>query len=75
LLPYIGYEAASEVAKEAQANGISIKQVLLKRGLFSEKELSLLLRPEEMTKPGIPAARQMKERGRNPGPDAGGHTQ
>jgi aspartate ammonia-lyase len=41
-----------------------VKQVLLDRGLFSEDELDIVLAPQEMTKPGIPGARRLKERGR-----------
>jgi aspartate ammonia-lyase len=62
--PYIGYELASEVAREAHQTGRAVKQVLLDRGLFSESELEIMLAPEEMTKPGIPGARRLKERGR-----------
>jgi len=62
--PYIGYELASDVAREAHRTGRAVKQVLLDRGLFSEDELDIILAPEEMTKPGIPGARRLKERGR-----------
>jgi len=62
--PYIGYHLASEVAREAQETDQPVKQVLLDRGLFSEEELEIILAPEEMTKPGIPGAKRLTERGR-----------
>jgi aspartate ammonia-lyase len=72
--PYIGYDAASEVAREAAQTGRSVRDVLLERGLFTAHELEIVLSPQEMTKPGIPGAKQLKERGRTPqarpqGPD------
>ena len=62
--PYVGYELASEVAREARRTGRAVKAILLERGLFSEEELDIVLAPEEMTKPGIPGARRLKTRGR-----------
>jgi aspartate ammonia-lyase len=72
--PYVGYEVASSVAREAAETGRSVKQVLLDRGLFTAEELEIVLAPQEMTKPGLPGAKQLKERGRTPpdrlrGPD------
>jgi aspartate ammonia-lyase len=64
--PYIGYEAASEVAREAAQTGRPVKDILLERGLFTEDELAIVLSPQEMTKPGIPGAKQLRERGRAP---------
>lgn len=62
--PYIGYEVATHVAREAARTGRSVKQVLLDEGLFTAEELSVVLSPQEMTKPGIPGAKQLKARGR-----------
>jgi aspartate ammonia-lyase len=64
--PYLGYEVATDVAREAHRTGRAVRAVLLARGLFSEEELDLLLSPQEMTKPGIPGARALRERGRTP---------
>jgi aspartate ammonia-lyase len=69
--PYVGYELASEVAREAHRTGRPVKQVLLERGLFEEEELAIIMAPEEMTKPGIPGARGLKERGRAPRAEPG----
>jgi aspartate ammonia-lyase len=53
LAPYLGYDKAAEVAKEAIAKGKTIREVLIEKGYFSEEELDVLLSPEELVKPGI----------------------
>jgi len=62
LAPHVGYETATEVAREAARTGRSVKEVILERGLLSEDELEIVMAPEEMTKPGIPGERQLKAR-------------
>jgi len=54
LNPYIGYSAAAEVAKEALSRGVSLRRVVLERGLLTEEELDAILDPMAMTRPGIP---------------------
>lgn len=51
--PHVGYETASQVAKEALATGRSVREIVLERGILSEEELNIILNPYEMTKPGI----------------------
>ena len=70
--PYIGYDEASEVAREAAQTGDSIKDVLLERGLFDEDDLGIIMAPEEMTKPGIPGWKRMRARRRQPAAGEGG---
>jgi aspartate ammonia-lyase len=53
LSPYIGYEAASELALEAQRLGTTIRQAVLDKGLFDEDQLDSILSTTEMTRPGI----------------------
>jgi len=53
LNPFIGYEKAAEIAKEALARGVTLRQVVLERGLLSEKELEEILEPYAMTTPGV----------------------
>jgi len=52
LSPHLGYAAASEIAKEAVTRGISLVDVIIERGLYSEEELSRLLDPGRMPGPG-----------------------
>ena len=57
LAPYIGYNAAAEVAKESVASGRSIREIVLERGLMPEDELVEAMRPEHLTEPGLPLQR------------------
>jgi aspartate ammonia-lyase len=53
LAPSIGYAAAAEVAKESQQSGKSIRQVILERGILTDKELDQVLAPYPLTTPGV----------------------
>lgn len=53
LSPYIGYEAASDLAQEAVASGKTIRQAALDKRLFTEERLDVILATTEMTRPGI----------------------
>jgi fumarate hydratase class II len=48
----LGYDMASAVAKEAAGEGVSIREVMLRRGLVPEKELDELLDVRGMTEGG-----------------------
>lgn len=50
----IGYERTAEVAIQARAEGKSIRQVLLDRGLLTVEQIDGILRPEQLTTPGVP---------------------
>jgi len=49
LVPAIGYEKASAVAKEALESGRGVYELVLERKLLSRAQLDLLLKPEAMT--------------------------
>ena len=51
VVPMVGYDVASEVAKEALANGRPVREILLDRGLLTAEELDRVLSPEAMTAP------------------------
>ena len=51
LNPYIGYENATAVAKQAYASGQSVREIVLARGLLTESQLEQILRPEHLTQP------------------------
>lgn len=51
LNPYIGYENATAVAKEAHETGKSVREVVLARGLLTAERLNEILRPELLTQP------------------------
>ncbi len=58
LVEEIGYDAASEIAQAARESGVSIRQVVLGRGLMSEEAFDRLIAPERVTRLGSPENRQ-----------------
>lgn len=56
LSPYIGYEAASNLAREAAATGKTVRELALEKSLFTKDELDAILSPQAMTHPGIAGA-------------------
>lgn len=51
LNPHIGYENAAKIAKEAFAEGITLKEAAIKLQILSEEEFDNIVKPEEMTEP------------------------
>src|SRR5207344_2054070 len=51
LNPYIGYENATRVAREALATGRPVADLVLEMGLMKKEELDAVLRPEVLTSP------------------------
>ena len=51
VVPALGYERASEVAKEALATGRAVRDLILEKGYLSAAQLDDLLSIEGMTKP------------------------
>ncbi|MDZ7780872.1 MAG: class II fumarate hydratase [Gemmatimonadota bacterium] len=54
LNPYIGYDKAAVVAKEAAARGISVREVVLEKGLLPEDQIDEAMDVRGMTEPGLP---------------------
>lgn len=55
MVPHIGYDAATKVARTALSAGLPPAQVAQNLGLLSAAELQEILNPQAMTRPGIPA--------------------
>lgn len=53
LVPHIGYDKASAIAKDAQSSGKTIKEIALMKTDFSEEDLDSILDPRLMTEPGL----------------------
>ncbi len=51
LNPVIGYEASSQVAKEALESGRGVYELVLEKKLLSKEEIDNILKPENMLKP------------------------
>ncbi|MDR2479550.1 MAG: aspartate ammonia-lyase, partial [Treponema sp.] len=54
LNPYIGYENATAVAREALETGQSVYDIVLKKKLLDKAELDDIIKPENMVKPRSP---------------------
>ena len=50
LNPYIGYEQATAVAREAKATGRGVSDLVLAKGLLTRSQLDEILRPERLTR-------------------------
>lgn len=51
LNPYIGYDNAAKIAKEAHANNATLKETAVKLGLLSAEEFDKYVIPEDMISP------------------------
>ncbi len=51
---FIGYDKASEVAKEAAKRGATVREIVLEKGLLTAAELDAALDVRSMTDPGLP---------------------
>jgi aspartate ammonia-lyase len=51
LVPYLTYQVATDVAKEAQATGKTVRSIILERGLLSEGQLDHVLSLNHLTRP------------------------
>lgn len=52
LTPYIGYELAASVAREALDTGDAVYDLVLRRGILTREQMDTILSPERMLKPG-----------------------
>jgi len=55
--PHVGYEVATQIAKEAITTGRPVREICLERGILTKEELDLILDTKEMTAPGISGAK------------------
>ena len=49
LCPYIGYKQAADIAKIALKTGLSVKVIVLRKGILTPEELEEILDPISMT--------------------------
>jgi aspartate ammonia-lyase len=62
LNPVLGYETATELAREAARSNRGVYDLVLEKGLLSRAELDALLSPEGMLKPRKIRSRRDAER-------------
>ena len=53
LVPKIGYDQSAAIAKQAYAEGRTVRELLREKGLFSDEELEAVLDPRGMTEGGV----------------------
>jgi aspartate ammonia-lyase len=58
LAPKIGYAEAAKLAKEAVASGLTVRELVVKKGLLKGKELEEVLNLRAMTEPGVPGEKE-----------------
>jgi aspartate ammonia-lyase len=61
LNPYVGYAAATEIAKESIRTGRTVTEIALERNLLDEKTMREILDPVRMTEPTAPIATARKK--------------
>lgn len=61
LNPHLGYDVAAQLVKEAMATGLTVKEIILERGLLTQEEMDEILDPVQMTTPGIAGERLLRE--------------
>ncbi len=54
LSPYIGYDKTAQITHKAYEEGTSLKEAAIKLGFVSSEEFDEIVKPGEMTKPGMP---------------------
>jgi len=54
LAPYIGYNAAADIAKESVHSGRSIREIVSEQELMAPEDLDKIMQPEHLTEPGLP---------------------
>jgi len=60
LNPHLGYEVAAGLVKEAIRTGLSLKELILEKGLLTPDEIEEILNPIQMTTPGIAGERLLQ---------------
>jgi aspartate ammonia-lyase len=68
LAPKIGYAEAAKLAKEAVASGLTVRELVVKKGILEGRELEEILDLTAMTEPGIPGEGEAQSLKRPAGP-------
>jgi aspartate ammonia-lyase len=58
LAPKIGYAEAARLAKEALSNGVTVRELVRRKGILSGAELDAVLDLRAMTELGVPGSRE-----------------
>jgi len=63
-VPYLGYEQAAAVVERAIRTQRPLTEILVEEGLFTLEEVEAIMRPEELTTPGVAGARYFQRQKR-----------
>lgn len=53
ICPYVGYQKAAEIVKEAIKTGESVRKLIIEKGLLTKEQMDEIMDPVQMTEPGI----------------------
>ena len=53
ICPYVGYQKAAEIAKEAIKTDESVRKLIIEKGLLTKEQMDEIMDPVQMTEPGI----------------------
>ena len=53
ICPYVGYQKAAEIAKEAIKTGESVRKLIIEKGLLTKEQMDEIMDPVQMTEHGI----------------------
>lgn len=53
ICPYVGYQKAAEIAKEAIKTGESVRKLIIETGLLTKEQMDEIMDPVQMTESGI----------------------
>ena len=53
ICPYVGYQKAAEIAKEAIKTGESVRKLIIETGLLTKEQMDEIMDPVQMTEAGI----------------------
>ena len=56
LVPHIGYDLASQVARKAMEHGITVREAVIELAILPVEKIDAILDPRAMTRPGIAGA-------------------
>ena len=60
ICPYVGYQKAAEIAKEAIKTGESVRKLIIEKGLLAKEQMDEIMDPVQMTEPGISGKTKFK---------------
>src|SRR3989454_350859 len=64
LAPRIGYAEAAKLAKEAVAKNVTVRQLVMEKGVLTDAELDRVLDLRAMTEPGVPGEPKRDRKGK-----------